>query len=441
MTDPFQYDVQFPLRAALVRAGTTLLVVILFHIGLVIPVPGLTLAPGTLASLLEGYTLIKLHNHLIAGGGLHVGVGVFALGFLPYLQADALLRLVMLLAPTWKQQLEAPISGERLQQRWSLLLTLLFALFDAGSFVIWLTGSGTGLVETLLSQLQPILILVGGAIVTLLLLRFANRWTLAPGVALLSASNVTSSHFSELIVDLPALPTSVISAAIPLATVALALLLIWFTIGFYAAQGQVPIRFAQHNTSRRRLGSSRPFIPLPLDHARSEAIVNAAMMVGFAPLLIKLFPIAAPNIATQIQDPHNLLYVILVLLFMALFSLLYTMVNLDAIELADRLKRQGSFIPGVRPGRETVSFLKAKISRLAILGIIFKGLLFLGIWGLFRLGWLSKDPILVMSTLIVLINLGELTLRRVQAQIAMGSYEGLLRKPGQSKRWWQWLLD
>lgn len=430
------YELHQPLRAVLVRVGVSLLVVALFHAGLVAPVPGLTLPPDTLADLVTGYPLIEIHNHLIAGGGLYIGVGVLSLGFLPHVQGDALLRMAMLL-PRWKQQLEVPISGERLRRRWSWVLTLLFAVLDAVAFVVWLAADEAGIPVTLRDQVVPVLTLVAGAMATTGLLAVAERWALTPGVALLSASNVTSAYLSDLTRGLPGLGVEPLSLSL---TVGLLLVLVWLTIGFYGAEGRVPIRFArQRPEPDRRYRAADSYLPLTLDHARSEAIVNAAVMLGLVASVAGLLPGVTPDLVVRIQDPNGIPGLLLMLVLLVVFSLLYSVVNLNILERAEALKMRGGFTPGVRPGREMVAYLQKKALPLAAAGVTYKALLFVAVWGLVQAGWLAGDPVLVMSTLIVLVNFIAAALRRLQAMLAMGALDGLIGH--RDKRWWQWLLD
>jgi preprotein translocase subunit SecY len=412
-------------RTLALRATLTLAVVALYHVGLVAPTPGLALPPDELARLVDTYALVEIHNHMIAGGGLRIGVGVFALGFLPYLQASAVMAFLVAVVPVLKRRSREGIFGARSLKRWTYGLTLPFALLDAFGFVRLLVADTGEPVPGLV--LTGAAVLVAGALITLVGVRLIDERGLGPGIAILSASSVMSVFAGAVLYAIPAgLPPAEDLAKL-LAVVLCGILVVWAAVILNAVSRRIPLNDVRRANRQSPFASEPPSLPLILDYAGADAIVVAAITVGFLSTVAGLLaPDAA--IAVTLQDTQSLLFVLLLVPLMALFSLIYTAHNLDVWEVAEMLVRQGRFISGVRPGLKTAEYLDSVLLKLTVVGIVIKSALLLAIWAGLRMTGLDGDPVTLFSTLLVTVPLANTLLSEIRSWWIMGVYDGLLRK-------------
>jgi preprotein translocase subunit SecY len=407
----------------------------IYQVGLVVPAPGFALPASETSHLVDTYALLEIHNHLIAGGGLYIGVGVLSLGFLPYLQAEAVVRFLEVIVPRMAALAREGISGQRKLRRLTLQVAILLAVFNAASFAFWIEAASSESAVTWTRRFIGIGVLTLGCLVTIYLVKVLSENGLGKGIGVLSASSVMSSLVYGGLGNLADTPLSVegtLRFVIPLICI---VVFVWAATTLYQAHAKIPIKSVTQGTRRGRLNTDKyNYIPIPLDYARSDGIVLAALAVGFIVFVLTTAFGDSSALADGLQNPASLLYLAVMVLFLSLFSLLFAFVNFSLLDVADDLRKKGWFIHGIRPGRETVQLMDRVVMRMTLAGAVLKSILFAAVWTVCALGIVQSDPVLLFSTLLVSVILGHEVINQISALWVSGGYEGLIKRAQRKTR-------
>jgi preprotein translocase subunit SecY len=415
---------EHPYYELMVSASTTLLVVAIFHAGLVIPTPGLMLSARDLSKLINTYALVEIHNHLIAGGTLYNGIGVLSLSFLPYLQAGSIMGFLVLIIPHLDRLSREGYSGKKQLKYWRYILSVFFAIIDSGVFISWLSRYNFIKAQPLIYYICAILTLTVGSLITICLVELINKKGLGNGVGVLSASGFVSALVYDLFYRLPTTAFMRESWLIFLALISLAVILTWVTNIFYMAQRRIPLRYPSV-PSRKRYGEDQAHLPILADNSRIDVAILAAATVSFISSVVNLPFSNNVILSNQSEDPQGLILLIGMLSLMPILSLFYTRINFNTWELASELQKHGGYIYGVRPGEGTAKYINSIVVRLTTGSILFKNGLFLIIWFVCYFTINTLNPVLLFSQLILAITIGDEIVLQIQGKLAIAKVKSM----------------
>jgi preprotein translocase subunit SecY len=404
----------------------SLALVALYQIGLVVPAPGFTLPAGELAKLVDTYAVLEIHNHFIAGGGLYIGVGIFSLGFLPYIQAEALVAFLQVVVPRMRRLALEGQYGRRRIKRLTLLIAAALAFVNAAGFSWWIESVSPQVASDLIGRLLRIFILAGGSLLSLYLIRLLDEQTRDKGIPVLLTSNVMSGAVFGTLGGISGFGASVEAGARFAGTAVAVVFLLWAVTVLYQSQRRVPVVHPQSAASRK--GRATPaFIPIALDYANGEDAVLASVCTALVALAVSAAAGSAPFVehVRQTTDPF---YLLVVAILLPVFSVTFAWTKFDTVRLADDLKKAGSLVPGIRPGETTVRYFEGVVVRVALVGAVVKLAIFGVVWAACALGLLSEQPVLLFSSLLVAVLLGGHLSDQIEASRLMWKYEGFLKK-------------
>jgi preprotein translocase subunit SecY len=427
------------LRKKILFTGAILLLVRLFAN---VAVPGASQV--ALSQLFNSQALLGLFC-LFSGGALS-RFSVVAMGLNPYINATIIMQLLTVISERIKEISRDGEAGRRRIQRWSRYLTVALGAGQAYGFTVLFQSTSPAILGPLdwFQRLQIILVLTAGSVMLMWLGELITEYGIGNGVSLVifagiiaqgprAVSAVFTQHSTGggLADYLP----FIVFGAIALVTTAV-------VIEVQQAVRKIPIQSAQRVAGGREIGRRASFLPLRVNHAGVIPIIFA-ISVMFVPTIISNYFQAAPadtwyhrasawiggNFTPNTANvPMAITYNALYFAFTFGFTYFYTAITFEVTEVADNLKRYSSFIPGIRPGAPTASYLAAVMNRVTFAGACFLGFItvILPIAAEKISGIPQQQMYLGGTAILIVIGVALDTMKQLQTQLAMRSYRGFI---------------
>lgn len=411
----------------------TLLLILVYRVGSYITLPGID--PNSLQSGASGGVLGLLD--MFAGGSFN-RASIFALGVMPYISASIFMQLAGIVVPqVAKMQREE--SGRRKINQYTRYLTVLVTAFQASAYVSYLRGPNLNAVSTLspfMFWLTTLVVLTAGTLFVMWLGERITEKGIGNGVSLLIMVGILARLPDALVQEFSAKYVDGAGG----------LLLFLIEMVFFVAviiglilltQGirKIPLNFARRvvggsNAAREVVGGARDFIPLKVNAAGVMPIIFAQAIM-FIPATIAGFAQeneTASNILGQLSDNTSLWYNVVYAVMVIAFTYFYTALTFNPTEIADNLKRNNSFIPGVKPGEPTANYIATIMDRITLPGALF--LAIAGILpGIAALLGVSRGFADFYGGTSMLIGVGVIldTLQQIESHLLMRQYDGLMK--------------
>ena len=416
----------------------TLLVFFVYRLGATIVVPGINLDRlSELASLAEQGGVVGLLN-LFSGGGLE-NFSVLGLGIMPYITASIIMQLLAVVIPRLQALQEEGDAGRKVVTQWTRYLTVILALIQSTT-ISYLAAQGSSLFGgiSLIPDYSPgkalliIITMTAGTSFVMWLGELITQRGIGNGMSLLI--------FVSIISQLPGQFTGIYQFTASagdwerFAIFIVAFLLMIVAI-LYVDQGQrrIPIQFAKRVRGRRVMGGGNTYIPLKVNTAGVIPVIFATSVLIFPALLTTMIPSNAGWLEA-VRDWVNTnfgfgtgstwTYIIGLFLLIVFFTYFYTAIQFDPAKQADSIQRQGGFIPGVRPGRQTEAHLAHILNRITLPGAVFLGAISIlpsilsNIWDI-PIGFSGVSVLIVVGVALE-------TMKQIESQLTMRNYEGFL---------------
>ena len=437
----------------------TLLMIALYRLGAHIPVPGIDL--GQIKEIQDKADSSGVLNLLQTfSGGAITQFAVFALGIMPYITSSIIMQILAVVIPKLEQWQEQGAVGQRKITQWTRYLGVAIALLQAtGITYLFHTGGGG----------------FGANVNTNGLDVFGNNYTaarfalvvltLTTGFALLMwfgevitqrgvGNGMSLLIFSSVVSQLPRNFLTVQQEKNTFTMIAVALMFIALMVGIvFVEQGvrRIPVQFAKRQVGRKMFGGQSTYIPLKVNGAGVISIIFASSVLYLPVILSQILPVGNataqnPNWAYDVQqfvDQHltkstSPFYLTIYGLLIILFAYFYTAIQFDPHKQADQIRKQGGFIPGIRPGYQTERYLAKILSRITLPGALFvAGIALVPAFAIGKaLGDTTGGKQLGFFGISILIAVGVAleTVKQIDGQLMMRNYEGFLDPKSKSAK-------
>ncbi len=411
-----------------VRILITLLFVAIYRFGSFIVLPGIN--PNKLGALQEQTSegLMSLLN--MFSGGAFSNASVFALGIMPYISASIVIQLCAVAIPYFQKMQREGESGRRKINQYTRWLTIAILLFQAPAYLINLkyqvgpafeAGDGFGFLAT------STIILAAGSMFILWLGERITDKGIGNGVSMIIMIGIIARLPSAIIEEFVSAWSGaegggfimfLFEILALLAVMALAILLV-------KATRKVPVQYAKRVEGNRQVGGARQYIPLKLFAANVMPIIFAQAIM-FIPLTLSTTG-DGNGFFSSFRDytsiPYNVVYVALIVAF----TYFYTAITLNPVQMAEDMKRNNGFIPGIKPGKSTADYLDKVMTRLLLPGSLFIAIIaimpaFAGLFGVKQ----SFAQFFGGTSLLILVGVVLDTIQQVQSHLLVRRYDGLL---------------
>ncbi len=410
----------------------TVLLLAVYRLGTFIILPGID-SSALQASLGGGSgpggNLLDLFNTFL-GGAFNRG-SILALGIMPYISASIVVQLLGAVLPSIQRLRMEGESGQKKMNQITRYLTVAITLGQAASYITFLRGSFPGAItgSSTFFWITSTVILTAG---TLFLVWLGERITdngIGNGVSLLIMIGIISGFPAAILQEASAtLPMIFFIEILALGVVTMAV------VALTQATRKIPINYARQMMGNRigqlgRGNAARQYIPLKVNSAGVMPIIFAQAIMFLPTTLIQFSGAESlTGVAAALSDYTGFWYNLVFFLMIIVFTYFYTAITVNPNEIADQLKRNGGFIPGVKPGKKTASYIDTVLSRITLPGSIF--LAFVSIFPAIAtvMGTTSGfAQFFGGTTLLIMIGVVLDTLQQIESYLLMRHYDGLMQ--------------
>ena len=407
-----------------VRILNTIGFLIIFRLGSFIVLPGIDanrIDPDRNTAGVLGF----INNFL---GGAFNNVSIFALGIMPYISASIIVQLLTFAVPYFQKLQKEGDSGRKRLNQFTRVLTIVITLFQGYSYLKGMIDPAVITTPGLGWYASSLALLIAGTMFCMWLGERITDKGIGNGISMLIMIGIVSR--------LPLALTSEISDKFPGKA-------IFFIVELFALFGivvavialtqatrRIPIQYAKQMVGNKLYGGKRDFIPLKLNSAGVMPIIFAQALMFIPTLLAGLWSDSeiGAYIGSTFSDPYSWQYSTLFAALILIFTFFYTAITINSNDIADNLKRNGGFVPGVKPGKETAEFIDTVLSRITLPGALF--LVLIAILPAFAVqAGVGQNfaQFFGGTSLLILVGVVLDTLQQIESYLLMRHYEGMMK--------------
>lgn len=413
------------------RIGYTALLILIYRLGCYVVIPGINpnlLGEGSaLANQMDSNSLLGLLN--VFSGGAFANAAIFALGVMPYITASIIIQLLGMMVPAVQKLMKEGESGRRKMNQWTRLLTIGVLLLQGPTYVAnlyhqmpqaFVYGNSFGF------TVYATVILIAGTMFIMWLGEKITDKGIGNGVSLIIMIGIVARLPHALLAEFSArLNTSTGSLIMVILELVLLFLVFMATIAVVQAVRKVPVQYAKRIIGNKQYGGVRQYIPLKMNAANVMPIIFAQALM-FIPML---FVNVAPKFAGAFADMTGVWYNLTLAVLVIAFTYFYTAIIINPQQMADDMKRNGGFIPGVKPGKATVTYIDNIMTRITLPGSIFLAIVaILPALAMKLLGVQQAFAYFYGGTsLLIMVGVILDTLQQIESHLLNRHYDGLMK--------------
>ena len=416
------------------RLGYTALLILIYRFGCQIVLPGID--PAMLAAFQSNSQqgLVGLLN--MFSGGAFGNASIFALGVMPYISASIIIQLLGVFVPYFKKLQMEGESGRKKMNQYTRYLTILVLCIQGPAYLAGLHNQIPGQAFVAVNQLGwsnfmfnivSTLILLGGSMFVMWLGERITDRGIGNGISLIIMIGIVARFPHAIIAEAGEKLTTTNGGLLFF----IVELVAWFfvliaAIALVQAVRRVPVQYAKRVIGNKQYGGVRQYIPLKINAAGVMPIIFAQALMLF-PMLFSRWD-ATRGLAATLGNYTGFWYNLIFFFLVVAFTYFYTAVTVNPTYMAEDMKRNGGFIPGVKPGKKTVEFLDSIMSKVTLPGSIFLG--FIAIFPAIAIIMGVNNSFASFfggTSLLILVGVVLDTLQQVEGYLLMRHYDGLMK--------------
>ncbi|OIO72737.1 MAG: preprotein translocase subunit SecY [Zetaproteobacteria bacterium CG1_02_53_45] len=411
----------------------TLAMLIVFRIGAHIPVPGIDAAVlAQFFSQAQG-SLLGMFD-MFSGGALS-RLTIFALGIMPYISAAIIIQLMTVVSPKLEQLKKEGDSGRRKITEYTRYGTVLLATFQGIGISIGLEQFSVGGQSVVIDpgldfRAMTVVTLVAGTIFLMWVGEQITERGIGNGISLIIFAGIAAGLPSAVGGTLELARTGEYTPFVVLALFAMVLVVTGLVVWFERAQRRIPIQYAKRQVGNRLYGGKASFLPLKVNTAGVIPPIFASSLI-LLPATFAQFTKDVPSLAwlgeiSAALSPGAWLYMLLFTALVVFFCFFYTAIVFNPKDTADNLKKNGGFIPGIRPGQKTADYVDNVLTRITVTGAAYvTAVCLLPQW---LISELSVPFYFGGTSLLIVVVVTMDTMGQIQSHLMSHQYEGLMKK-------------
>ncbi|SEP99808.1 protein translocase subunit secY/sec61 alpha [Lachnospiraceae bacterium RM5] len=425
------------------RIFYTLLMLVVVRIGCQLPLPNTQ--SENIAALTKNFSEGALGFFNAMTGGSFEQMSIFALNITPYITSSIIVQLLTIAIPKLEELQKDGEDGRKTINKITRILTIVLALLQSAATAISFGNRGLfGDVSTLTKKTFIIYVVIAVAAMTAssaFLMWLGENITekgVGNGISIILLINIVArmpEDFANLYEQFVKSATSIggkFLAAFIIAAVVV--VVVAFVVLLQSAERRIPVQYSKKMQGRRLVGGSSSHIPLKVNTAGVIPIIFAQSLLMFPVVLIQLFKGATPAWTkyltssswwkfTSANAKYSVGYIVYVLLVIG-FAYFYTSITFNPMEVADNMKKQGGFIPGIRPGKPTEEYLNNILTYVIFIGAI--ALLIIATIPIAAAGIFNADVSFGGTSLIIVVGVVLETITNIESKMVVRNYKGLL---------------
>ncbi|MBN1906767.1 MAG: preprotein translocase subunit SecY [Deltaproteobacteria bacterium] len=411
----------------------TLLMLIVYRLGCILPTPGINgEALSELFHSIQGNPLALID--MFSGGALS-RASVMALGIMPYITSSIILQLLAVVVPHLEKLRKEGEQGRKKITQYTRYGTIILSIIQGFGIAISLermsAPSGAMIVASggWGFRLLTIITLTAGTAFLMWLGEQITERGIGNGISLIIFAGIVAGFWPAFYRVLRLMSAGQISIFLMVIIIVVMVAVTTFVVFMERGQRRIPVQYAKRVVGRRMYGGQSTHLPLKINAAGVIPPIFASSILSF-PLMISNFvdvnTIPWLQAITNSMNPGHVIYNIIYVLFIIFFCYFYTAVNYNPMDIADNMKKQGGFIPGIRPGKSTAEYIDKVMTRLTLGGAIYISLVCILPQILM---YKANMPYYFGGTsLLIVVGVAMDTANQIESHMLMRHYEGFMKK-------------
>jgi len=407
----------------------TFAMLIIYRIGGHIPTPGVD--GGLLSQTLSGDTIFGMLD-LFAGGSFRKAT-IFALGIMPYISASIMFQFLGAVVPFIQKLQKEGEEGRRKITQYTRYLTVLIAslqAFGTAQFLISLEVPGGQIVHMPTALFVPLTMLTFtcGTIFIMWLGEKITEKGIGNGISLIIFIGIVARFPDAVIEEVQYLWFGTRSIIVEVILVAMMVAVIAAVILVTRGQRKIPVQYPKRVVGRKVYGGATTHLPLSVNSAGVIPIIFAQSIMFLPATVQQLFPNTEwiANIVSNLLNPGGFVYSVVYGLIIIFFGYFYTAIVFNPIDIADNMRKNGGFVPGIRPGKKTAEHIERILTRITLPGAIFFASIAVLPWVL--MGQLNVNYFFGGTGLLIVVGVALDTLQQIESHLLMRHYDGFMKK-------------
>ncbi len=402
------------------RITFTMLMLIVYRLGAHVPVPGVD--PQRIADFFRGDNLFWLFN-IFAGGALE-GFTVFAMGIMPYINASIIMQLLTVVVPKLEKLAKEGPDGQKKLQQYVRYGTIVLALIQATGMTVGIFR-GAVINPNAFTYLTIIIALTGGTAFLMWLGELITDKGIGNGISIIIFAGIVASFGPGLLQTFEFLRVGMMNIFTVIATAVIILALIVGIVALEEGQRRIPVQYAKRVVGRKMYGGQSTHIPMKVNQSGVIPVIFASALLMFPATLAQFIPHPFAQSIARVLSPGAALHTLLFVLLIVFFAYFYTAIQFDPVKISNDMKKNGGFIPGLRPGRPTAEFLARVSTRLTLAGALALALIAavpIVLQGVFNINVLFGGVGMIIVVGVVLE-----TTKQIESHMLMRNYQGFMK--------------
>ncbi|NLM11602.1 MAG: preprotein translocase subunit SecY [Clostridiaceae bacterium] len=406
----------------------TLLMLLIFRFGTHIPVPGLSAA--ALSELAQGGSSLFGFFNIISGGAFS-NASIFAMSIQPYITASIIIQLLTIAIPKLEQLSKEGEHGRKILAQWTRYGTVILGFIQASAMY---TGIRAAVINrSVWSYITITLTFTAGTAFLMWLGEQITEYGIGNGISLLIFTGILSrgpALASILYQYLRAniLGEGIVGYIVLLLIILVGVAMIALVVYVQEAERRIPVQYAKRVVGRKMYGGQSTHIPIKVNVAGVMPIIFAMSIMTFPPTIINLIwgsRETGPFLTYLKNINEKPWFTVVYALLVMFFTFFYTMIAFNPVELANNIKKNGGFVPGIRPGKPTADYISKVLNRVTWFGAFFLALITV-LPSLLQTFTKISNVWFGGTSLLIMVNVAIETVKTIESQLMMRHYKGFL---------------
>ena len=413
------------------RLLITILFTAIYRFGAFVLLPGIN---PTLLEKLQAQTKGGLMSLLdMFSGGAFSHASIFALGIMPYISASIVMQLLAVAVPYFQKMQREGESGHKKINWYTRVLTVVILLFQAPSYLMNLKMQAAGALASGIDwttfMIPATIILAAGSMFILWLGERITDKGVGNGISIIIMIGIIARLPQALILEFGNRVSEAIGGGIVMLIIEIIILYAVVCAAILLTQGtrKIPVQYAKRVVGNKQYGGARQYIPLKLFAANVMPIIFAQALMFIPLAIVQYSSDSTSSVLQSLMNTKSLAYNCIYVLLIVVFTYFYTAITLNPTQMAEDMKRNNGFIPGVKPGKDTADYIDTVMSRLTGPGALF--IAFIAIMPALA-GYLNVADAFGQffggTSLLILVGVVIDTLQQIESHLMMRHYDGLL---------------
>ncbi|GAB4170648.1 MAG: preprotein translocase subunit SecY [Geothermobacteraceae bacterium] len=407
----------------------TLGMLAVYRVGCHVPTPGID--AGVLAKFFEGTqgTLLGLVS-AFTGGALQ-RMTVFALGIMPYISASIILQLLTVVFEPVERLAKEGEQGRKTITKWTRYGTIILSVIQGTGIAVGLQTMTGPAGEPVVPNpgigfiLLTVITLTAGTAFIMWLGEQITERGIGNGISLIIFAGIVANIPSALVNTIRLLNTGELGPITLLIILVIMVAVIWAIIFMERAQRRVPIHYAKRVVGMRNMGGQTSHLPLKINMSGVIPPIFASSIIMFPATVANLVDVPWVQKIASMMTPSHWLYNLFFVAFIIFFCYFYTAVTFNPVDVADNIKKQGGYVPGIRPGKATAEYIDTVLGRITFAGAIYVSLVC--VLPTILISKLNVPFYFGGTSLLIVVGVGMDTASQIESHLISRSYEGFMK--------------